>query len=266
MAESAYRSMSPRARLKSRWEAAPQNSFGAGAAVVGILIGEVISELTLQFSYALAGSGHTPSTLSREVSGVIGLWIGFIGTALWASMVTTRNRSPFERLRTDFGFEFRWSDVPLGIVAGVFGQYALTILFELPLYPFVPHLFKRLGAPARSLTSGESTGALLLLGIIVCLGSPLVEELFFRGLFLRGLVGLARGRLGWGPIAGVLGSAVLSGLVFGLIHGEPLQLLALAGFGMLLALLACTTGRLGAGIVAHVTFNSLTFIALVVSH
>lgn len=266
MADDAFPSVSMRGRLVSRWEFAPKNSFGAGAGIVGILVAEVFSELTLQLSYAFAGNGHTPSMLAREVTGVIGLWIGFVGTALWASMITSRDRSLSERLRTDFGFSIRARDVPLGIVVGLFGQYVLTTLFELPLYPFVPHLFRRLGAPARSLTSGESGAALVLLGVLVCLGSPLVEELFFRGLFLRGLLGIARGRLGWRAVPAVLASAAVSGLVFGLIHAEPLQLLALAGFGMLLALVACSTGRLGAGIVAHVTFNSLTFIALAMSH
>lgn len=108
--------------------------------------------------------------------------------------------------------------------------------------------------------------ALALLGVLVCVGSPLVEELFFRGLFLRGLLGTARGRLGWRAVPAVLGSAVLSGVVFGLVHFEALQLIALSGFGVLLALMACTTGRLGAGIVAHITFNTVTFVALATNH
>ena len=242
------------------------NTFGAGAGVVGILVGELFSAVTLGISYAIAGHGHKPSMLDRDVAGVVGLWIGFVATSLWTSMAASRDRSIRVRLCDDFGLSIRLSDVPIGIVAGLFGQYVLTTLFELPLYPFVPHLFQRLGAPARSLTAGESGAALVLLGLVVCLGSPIVEELFFRGLFLRGLLGVARGRLNWRAVPSVLASAVLSGLVFGVIHAEPLQLLALSGFGMFLALIACTTGRLGAGIVAHMTFNSLTFIALATSH
>jgi len=152
------------------------------------------------------------------------------------------------------------------VAVGLFGQYVLVFILELPLYPFVPHLFKRLGAPARSLTAGESGLALALLGVLVCVGSPLVEELFFRGLFLRGLLGTARDRLGWRAVPAVLGSALLSGVVFGLVHFEALQLIALSGFGMVLALIACSTGRLGTGIVAHITFNTVTFIALATNH
>jgi hypothetical protein len=230
------------------------------------LAAEIVSTLTLGILDALVGHGRTPSMLAKDVAGIIGLWIGFVGTAIWASMVTSRDRTLRERLRDDYGLQFRLSDVPIGIVVGLFGQYVLVFLLELPLYPFVPHLFTKLGAPARSLTAGESGSALVLLGLIVCLGSPIIEELFFRGLFFRGLLGVARTRLNWRVVPAVMASAAISGAVFGLIHAEPLQLLALAGFGMLLALVAATTGRLGAGIVAHVTFNTLTFVALVVSH
>ena len=266
MGERASRRLSLACRLRSSWESARANGFGAGAALVGILVAEVISALTLGILDVLVGHGHTPSMLAKDVAGVIGLWIGFVGTAIWASLVSSRDRGLLERLRDDYGLSFRPSDVPLGIVVGVFGQYVLVVLLELPLYPFVPHLFTRLGAPARSLTAGESGPALALLGLIICLGSPIVEELFFRGLFFRGLLGIARTRLNWRAVPAVIASAAMSGAVFGLIHAEPLQLLALAGFGMLLALVAATTGRLGAGIVAHMTFNTLTFVALVLSH
>ena len=266
MAEHPSSSTSMRDRLQRRWAEAPRNGFGAGAGVVGILVGEIISEVVLGLVYATAGRGGRPSTLVRDLAGLVGLWVGFVGTALWASVAVSKAQRIRERLRDDFGLAFKASDVPLGIAAGLFGQYALVYLLELPLVPFVPHLFDRLGAPARTLTSGESTAALAVLGVLVCVGSPLVEELFFRGLFLRGLLGVARDQFGWRAVPAVLGSAAVSGLIFGLVHFEALQLLALSGFGMLLAILACTTKRLGAGIIAHVTFNSLTFIALAVSH
>jgi membrane protease YdiL (CAAX protease family) len=171
-----------------------------------------------------------------------------------------------ERLKDDFGLVFKWSDLPFGIAIGLFSQYVLALVLELPLYPFVPHLFHRLSAPAHSLTAGESGIDLALIGVLVCVGSPFVEELFFRGLFLRGLLGVARDRLSWSAVPAVLASAGVCGVVFGLVHFEALELLALSGFGVVLALVACATGRLGPGIVAHVTFNALTFIALAFSH
>jgi hypothetical protein len=252
--------------LAGRWEVTPRNAFGAMAGLIGIIVGEVVATITVSLTYLTVKHGATPSTIVRDAAGLIGLWLGFVGTALVAGPVERRRKSLRTRLVDDLGFKFRLVDLPIGIVAGLFGQYVLSVLLELPLYPFVPHLFHRLGAPARSLTDGESALALTLLGFLVCVGSPVFEEIFFRGLFLRGLLGKARDKFGWRAVPAVLGSAALSGLVFGLVHFEALQLLALSGFGMLLALIACSTGRLGPGIIAHVTFNTVTFVALATSH
>jgi hypothetical protein len=113
--------------------------------------------------------------------------------------------------------------------------------------------------------TGTATGigGLVVLGVLVCFGSPLVEELYFRGLVLRA----AAGRLApLGARLGPVASVVLVGALFGLVHFEPLQLLALVGFGMVLCVLAWRTGRLGAGIVAHMTFNTLAFVSVARSH
>ena len=57
----------------------------------------------------------------------------------------------------------------------------------------------------------------------------------------------------------------MTALVFALVHFEALQFLGLAGFGVVLGLLAWRTGRLGPSIVAHMAFNTATIIAIVVS-
>jgi membrane protease YdiL (CAAX protease family) len=63
----------------------------------------------------------------------------------------------------------------------------------------------------------------------------------------------------YGSVAAIAGSAV----VFGLAHFQLLQLPALILFGLVLAILAKRTGRLGPGIVAHATFNAATVLTLV---
>jgi membrane protease YdiL (CAAX protease family) len=50
------------------------------------------------------------------------------------------------------------------------------------------------------------------------------------------------------------------------VHFEPLELLALSGFGMVLSALAIRTGRLGPGFVAHAVFNIVTFVPLALGH
>ena len=88
---------------------------------------------------------------------------------------------------------------------------------------------------------------------------PLVEETFFRGLVLRGLLATSR-RLGR-PL-GVLLPVVLDGIVFGLAHFEVLQLLGLAAFGVVLAALATRERRLGPCIFAHATFNLVAVLSV----
>ena len=95
-----------------------------------------------------------------------------------------------------------------------------------------------------------------MLAVVVIVGAPIVEELFFRGLVLRSL----QRRFGdaWSVIA--------SAGVFGLAHlstsGAALQLPALVALGLILAVLALRTGRLGPGIFAHGAFNAVTVVAL----
>ena len=50
------------------------------------------------------------------------------------------------------------------------------------------------------------------------------------------------------------------GVVFGLAHFELLELLGLAAFGVVLALMAYQFKRLGPGIFAHATFNLLAIL------
>lgn len=133
---------------------------------------------------------------------------------------------------------------------------------EAPLAPFVHNLYTRLGHPAQSLTGHTYGPGLVVLAVLVCVGSPVVEELFFRGLLLRSLLWRFRElapRLGPGL------SIVVTALVFALVHFEALQFLGLASFGVVLGLLAWRTGRLGPSILAHMAFNTVTIVAIVVA-
>ena len=163
----------------------------------------------------------------------------------------------------DYGLVLRpWPDIPLGIVAGVASQYLLVPVAEAPLLPFVHHLYSRLGHPAQSLTGHVFGAGLVFISVLVCLGSPVIEELFFRGLLMRALLGRLEDL---GPRLGAIVSILLTALVFALAHFEALQFLGLAAFGAVLGYLAWRTGRLGPSIVAHMAFNTVTIIAIVAS-
>jgi len=246
------------------------NGFGLGEAIGGFAVGIILATIAVTIFGVASGHPRHPSNYGSDVVDLLGLWTGLAGCAIVASSRARAGEPAAERvglgrrLAEDYGFSLRpWPDIPLGIAVGLFSQYVLVFVFELPLLPFVPHLYSRLSQPAVSLT-GDATGVgVVALGVLVCLGSPVVEELFFRGVLFRSVTGrLAR----LGPRLGPVLSALIVGLAFGLAHFEPLELIALAGFGAVLCALAWWTGRLGAGIVAHVSFNVVAFISVVRSH
>ncbi len=89
--------------------------------------------------------------------------------------------------------------------------------------------------------------------VTAVLVAPLAEELLFRGLIYR----LARRAWGVWP------AAVVSSLVFGLIHGEPWFLFGLIGLGLVLAYLYETTGSLLAPVLAHALHNAVSLSVMI---
>jgi CAAX protease family protein len=101
----------------------------------------------------------------------------------------------------------------------------------------------------------------VLLGVIVVLVAPFIEELVFRGLLLRTFMR----RAGFWPAA--LGSSA----IFAVFHTYEVDTLAgavtLAGVVFVLGLTNCLlvrwSGRLAAGIIVHALFNGLAIAVLI---
>ena len=178
----------------------------------------------------------------------VGLWLGMLGVPLVAARL--KGNGPVE----DYGLRSAGWDAPLGFAAGLGTQLLLIPLLYLPIFWFSDLDTGDLEDPARGLTdrATDPLGVTLLV-LIVGIGAPIIEEIFYRGLLQRALVR----RFGVWP--GILGSAAL----FGASHFQLLQLPALVVFGIVLGLLAYRTGRLAAPIAAHIVFNMLTVVFLV---
>lgn len=101
------------------------------------------------------------------------------------------------------------------------------------------------GVVAEDTTSEiiASSSPLWLFLVVVVIG-PTVEEIVFRRGVLRVLL----------PF-GERGAILLSGLIFGLIHGNIYQLFYACGIGILFAYLYARTGRLWHTILFHMIFN-----------
>ncbi|HPT84051.1 MAG TPA: CPBP family intramembrane metalloprotease, partial [Limnochordia bacterium] len=88
--------------------------------------------------------------------------------------------------------------------------------------------------------------------LLLLVGAPLGEELFFRGL----LVSLLRERLRAAP------AVLLAALLFALLHFYTLQFVPVLVSGVLLGLLYVRTGSIIVPIAAHFAVNALALMAL----
>jgi membrane protease YdiL (CAAX protease family) len=125
-------------------------------------------------------------------------------------------------------------------------------LIYVPIFWIFGH--QDVSAVARELTDrATSPFSVVALFVIVGIGAPIAEELFFRGLTQRS----AERR--FGPTVAWVGTAAF----FAVTHFELLQLPALFAFGLILGWLARRTGRLGMSIFSHLGFNLMAAAALV---
>lgn len=207
-----------------------------------------MSSLLATLSLAVVGGDQLG--LAGKALSALGLWIGLVGAAKLAS-----RRRGSGSMRRDFGVRMRPVDIPLGVGAALLTQFALVPLVALVLRPLLGRPVVE--GPARDLVGSAHGLALVVLVAMVVVGAPAVEELFYRGLFLRAV------QSRFGSIWGVTATAVF----FGLSHqnrlpvqGALLVMISLAGLGAVLAILAVRTGRLGASMIAHATFNAVTVV------
>lgn len=228
----------------------PWPPWGLAPPVIGFVAGLVLAVVLGSSVFAITGSTESLATL---VASLVGLWLGYLGAAVLATQ-RPMNDGATPALR----FRFRAVDVPLGIAVGL-GTSVVVVRLVYLLLVLAGLVSTRdleaLSDPAERV-SGLATGSgWVLLFVLVGVGAPVVEEVFYRGLLQPVLIQ----RLG--PVPGI----ALTALVFGAAHQQALQFPALAAFGAILGWLAWRWGRLGPAIVAHVTFNILTLVQLALS-
>ncbi len=210
-------------------------------------VGGVVGSLVVYFVLErLIGVDRTSPWLTLAVQ--LGLWIPLV-TACVVAVRTHGSGS----LR-DLGFTVRWIDLALGLGFGVAALIGVgNIARALKSIGIEPHR-ESLMEPLR-----RSTLTTIVIVFIAVIGAPIVEELFFRGLLMSGLVSR------WGAAIGVI---VQAGL-FGLVHLGPTDargnlgvFLLIAPLGAMLGILRYSFKRLGPGIVTHALYNAaiVTFV------
>ena len=176
------------------------------------------------------------------------LWIGFVGIPVWAAAAKGNGWV------TDFRARLRLKGVPIAALVGVLTQLVVVPLISAPMLWLTGTDIEELGRPARELgEKATSPGAVFLFVLVVAIGAPIAEELFFRGLVLRALE--KRFGIRWA----VVGSSV----AFGATHFQFLQFPALTAAGLVFAWLVVRSDNLWAAVVGHMAFNLVTVVSLV---
>lgn len=223
--------------------------WGFSDVVVGLLVVQVVGGIGGLAVLWLAGYR------TEDAFDVAPLAILFLAQGvLWASYLAWTwliSRLKGNGLVSDVGLRSTVTDAVSGVAIGVGTQVVLVPLLYIPILLFwndqdvsevAQDLVDRAGSPLDT----------IVLVVLVGVGAPIVEEVFYRGLVLRSL----DNRFGstW--------AIVLSSVLFGAIHIQLLQFPALALFGAVAAWLTIRTRRLGPAIWAHVGFNLTTVVSL----
>lgn len=230
-----------------------------------------------------------PTSGGGMLVGLLFEWAVFAGVPLWVS-----RRKGSGSLSRDFGVRVQWRRDP---VTGVLVAVGLNVVFMALSWLLTRCGVNLSGSDNTGLVTDHGGGVWLwLLLAAASIGAPLVEELFFRGLFLRALLKRFTAPLGdaqssmqaaWRTFCGpgsrflrrypVAFSAVTSGTVFGVLHWQGYSHGHLAGalflifqtvsLGITFGFIAARANRLGPTMCAHVANNTAaSLLAILAMH
>ena len=231
----------PAARPVVRW--------GLGDVLIGLalwLVGGIVGAIVLVATGSESDSSLTELSVGALTISVICGWLGFLGWPIVASYWKGQRS-----LRLDFGLDLR----PIDLGWGVLGGLAALVISGVGGVTW--SILSNEAAPTNTdfLPTKPSLLTALAIFVLVAVCTPVVEELFFRGLFLRSV-----GRR-WNLTVGV----IVTSLVFGMFHAQGNSVAqaafivgVTASYGAVFALLVIrANGRLGPSIVAHMCVNAV---------
>jgi membrane protease YdiL (CAAX protease family) len=217
---------------------------------LGIML---IVQIAVGVALALAGVGEAeledPSARVTMVM-IAAVWLGLLP---WPLVVMFWKGSG--RPDRDYGLAFKPIDIAWGI-AGFVGFWVIAGIGTL-----IYHGVSGNDPPSNTdiVDTHFSTGALVILFLMISCLTPIIEEFWFRGFLLR-----AVGKRFGAPIA-----VVVSAVVFGAFHfqgkgwGDLWIIGLLMLYGVVLALIDVKNeGRLAPSIISHTLNNALTVVVV----
>ena len=121
-------------------------------------------------------------------------WVVLVGGTVFFS-----RRKGTGDLRVDMGLRAERRDAVVGLPIGAVTQLVLVPLLYVPIFWIFDVDPDELSDAARELTDRATGAGVVVLVLLVVIGAPIVEELFFRG-FLMGALDRAFGT-GWAAVA-----------------------------------------------------------------
>jgi membrane protease YdiL (CAAX protease family) len=210
-----------------------------GVAIACLLAGYIVGSI---LGGAAEAAGDSQTGAATIFAGEIGLWGG-----MFAAAVVVCRRYGTGSLRRDLGYRLGWRDLWPGLGAAAVGLVVAEILgiaFE----------HTRFAGSNTEIITGQHNHAspsFITVTVIVAVGAPAFEELFFRGVVRASLSRFGSHAAVWGQ-----------GGLFGLAHYQPglglknVSVIVIVGaLGVVLGYTARATARLGPGILAHGLFN-----------
>ena len=204
--------------------------------------------MVVLFVAAILITGRTPSTNpGHPVLAVAELIFYGAGGAFAWWRLRAMNVRPFRKLRTS---DVRAILTGIGVLMLVrIGTGLLLVLTDQTKHvqSGFEHFDVKSTVPA--ITTLSSVLAISTMAIV----APIVEEAVFRGL----LFGALASRLG------IAASALITALLFGAVHGDPVLFPTIAALGLITALAYAATANLWVPIILHALNNALGAIFLV---
>lgn len=192
--------------------------------------------------------------------GAVPVWLMAAGfyVLLFGAMLAATRRSlwPDRSMWSWLRHQVRAADLGLGVLVWLTAMASAIVTVS---------VVRAVGLPFRSngdivsVYRDRDTALLVVAMVAALVGAPIVEELFFRGLLLRGLAS----RL---PESAAV---AIQALVFGLYHLTPSfgranvgLVIVLTGYGLVFGVWARRTGRLGPTMVGHAVTNAIALTAV----
>jgi membrane protease YdiL (CAAX protease family) len=211
---------------------------------LGLVVGVISTALVAGIGRAAGSSHNTPAV---NIVGDIVFDLSFVAVAIWLTGLNRRARL------SDFGYR----KVAPGLAIGVFLAAGISYYVLTALYQVIVGLHGTDKLP-KGLGVGQSTAALVGAAAFVCVVAPVAEEFFFRG-FIFGALRRWHLMIGRHDL-GTWAAAVVTGILFGLVHAGSASaqyLIPLGFFGFMLCLVRWRTGSLYPCMALHSVNNSL---------